>query len=295
MEIYQAYWTSFGPLSASILPILSILALFWLFRKSGNPRFRSRSLGIMMLLSIFFWLFIGLSFVVCFALYETYESQPELGVRMAIGITLLLAIFGALPLSSLLRRYSPRILLRNAKNLSSPQVDLAAAFETICRKIGVADAELKISKVGLPISFVVDLKRPVVVISERLLSLLSTDEIEAVMAHELAHVKNSDTTLKAMVTAYKTALPHDPIIRLVEAAFHREREMVADETAVKATGKPLSLASALLKIQGAFPSNTLRSHGTLSILGTRGGLLRRQPSINDRIYQLVHLAQIGGK
>jgi Zn-dependent protease with chaperone function len=247
----------------------------------------------MMLLSIFFWLFIGLSFVVCFSLYETYESQPELGVRMAIGITLLLAVFGALPLSSLLRRYSPTILLRNAKNLSSPQPDLTAAFETICTKIGVADAELRISKTRLPISFVVDLKRPVVVISERLLSLLSTDEIDAVMAHELAHVKNSDTTLKAMVTAYRTALPHDPIIRLVEAAFHREREMVADETAVKATGKPLSLASALLKIHGAFPSNSLRSHGTLSILGARGGLLRRQPSINDRIYQLVHLAQVG--
>ena len=129
------------------------------------------------------------------------------------------------------------------------------------------------------------------VISEGLLALLEPEEIEAVMAHELAHVKNSDTALKAMVTAYKAALPQDPIIRLLAAAYHREREMVADETAVKATGKPLSLASALLKIQQAFPRSTLRAHGSISILGSDTGLLRRHPSINERIYQLVRLAK----
>jgi len=67
---------------------------------------------------------------------------------------------------------------------------------------------------------------------------MKQDEIEAVMAHELAHVKNSDNALKAMVTAYKTALPQDPVIHLVEAAFHRKREMAADETTAKTTGKP---------------------------------------------------------
>ena len=94
--------------------------------------------------------------------------------------------------------------------------------------------------------------------SEKLLSLLKKDELEAVMAHELAHIKNSDTTLKALVTAYKTFLPIDPVVRLVEAAFHREREMAADETAAKTTKKPLSLASALLKIYEAFPKPLAR-------------------------------------
>jgi Zn-dependent protease with chaperone function len=246
----------------------------------------------MMFLSICFWLLIGLSFVVCFALSEAYEYQPEVAVRTALGITLLLAIFGGLPLSFLLRRYSPRILLRKVKDLSPPRADIATTFRTICRKVGVADAELKISKMKLPISFVVEMHEPVVVMSEKLLSLLKKDEVEAVMAHELAHVKNSDTALKAMVTAYRTALPQDPIIHLVEAAFHREREMVADETAAEATGKPLSLASALLKIHEAFPRSSMRSYGTLSILGAGTSLMNRHPPITDRVNQLVRLAKM---
>ena len=290
MEIYEAYFTSFGVIAVIILPIVSILGLFLFFRKSDDPRSRSRSLGAMMLLSIFLWLFLGLSVVVCFALYEAYETQPEAGIRVALGTTLLLAIVSGLPLSFLLRRYSPRILLRQAKNLTPPPAGIATAFRTIRRKMGVKAAELKISKMELPISFVVEMNGPVVVISQLLLSLLKRDEVEAVLAHELAHVKNSDTQLKAMVTAYKAALPHDPIIRLVEAAFHREREMVADETAVKATGKPLSLASALLKIHRAFPKSNIRTHGTFSILGGTN-LMNRHPSITDRIDQLVHLAQ----
>jgi Zn-dependent protease with chaperone function len=144
----------------------------------------------------------------------------------------------------------------------------------------------------MPISFAVEkADKPTVVMSESLLSLLKKDEVEAVMAHELAHMKNSDTTLKAMVTAYKTALPHDPIIRLVEAAFHREREMVADETAARTTKKPLSLASALLKIYEAFPKGKLRSYGTLSILGAGSTLMSRHPPIRHRINQLIHLAE----
>ncbi len=201
---------------------------------------------------------------------------------------------GGLPLSILLTRFSPRIVLAKVKNLSPPKPDTAASFNALRRRMGVADAELMISKTNVPISFAVEVHKPIIVMSEKLLTLLKKDEIEAVMAHELAHVKNSDTILKALVTAYKTALPHDPIIRLVEAAFHREREMVADETAARTTEKPLSLASALLKISDAFPKNALRSYGTLSILGTGKTLLSRHPPIKLRIQQLVHLAEIYG-
>jgi len=294
LEIYEAYFSTFRVLAAIILPLASILVLFLFFRRSSNPRSRSWSLGMMMLASIFFWLFIGLSLVLCYTLSELYEYQPEAAVRTVFGTVLLLAILGGLPLSLLLTRFSPRIVLAKVKNLSPPKPDTAITFHALCRTMGVADAELMISKTNVPISFAVEVQKPIIVMSQKLLSLLKKDEIEAVMAHELAHVKNSDTALKAMVTAYKTALPHDPIIRLVEAAFHREREMVADETAARTTEKPLSLASALLKIYRAFPKKDLGSYGTLSILGTGKTLLSRHPPLRQRVQQLVRLAEIYG-
>jgi len=294
LQIYEDYFSYLRVIAAIILPLASILVLFLSFRRSRNPRSRSWSLGMMMLSSILFWLFIGLSLILCYTLSELYKYQPEVAVRTVFGTALLLAVLGGLPLSLLLTRFSPRIVLSRVKNLSPPKPATAISFDALRRTMGVTDAELMISKTTVPISFAVEVHKPIIVMSEELLSLLKKDEIEAVMAHELAHVKNSDTALKAMVTAYKTALPQDPIIRLVEAAFHREREMVADETAARTTKKPLSLASALLKISDAFPKNALRSYGTLSILGSGKTLLSRHPPIKQRIQQLIRLAEIYG-
>jgi Zn-dependent protease with chaperone function len=245
----------------------------------------------MLLSSIFLWLFIGVSLILCYAFSETYEYQLAAAVRAVFGRAVLIAIAGGLPLSLLLRQLSPRIILRKVKALSVPRRETVQSFQALSQQMGVPAAELRLSETNAPVSFAIQTDKPIVVMSESLLSLLKKDEVEAVMAHELAHVKNSDTTLKAMVAAYRTALPHDPIIRLVEDAFHREREILADETAAKATKKPLSLASALLKIYEAFPKNNLPSLGTLSILGAGSTLMSRHPPIRHRINQLIHLAE----
>lgn len=245
----------------------------------------------MLVSSIFLWLFLGLSLALCYASSGAYEYELEAAVTAVFGRALLIAISAGLPLAILLRHISPKIVLRKARNLTAARGEIAESFEALRKVMGVPAAQLRLSKTNLPISFAVDAGQPLIVISESLLSLLKKDELEAVMAHELAHVKNSDTMLKALVTAYKTALPHDPVVRLVEAAFHREREMVADESAALSTKRPLSLASALLKIHEAFPKSNLRSYGTLSILGAGSTLTSRHPPIGHRINQLIRLAE----
>ena len=245
----------------------------------------------MLLSSIFLWLFVGVSLVLCYAFAESYEYELEAGVRAVFGRTILISIASGLPFSLLLRRISPGIVLRKVGGLSDPSQEVAESFKAIAQLMGVPLAELKLSKRAIPVSFAIQDKKTIVVMSESLLPLLKKDELEAVMAHELAHIKNSDTSLKAMITAYRTALPLDPIVRLVEAAFHREREIMADEAAVKTTGKPLSLASALLKIYEAFPRNNLASHSSLSILGASSALMNRHPPIRHRISQLIRLAE----
>lgn len=291
MGIYGAYFTNPNTVASIIIPLAILLFLYLFFKETRNPQARSWSLGLMLLSSIFLWLFLGLSLVLCYASADTYEYQLEGAVTAVFGRALLIAVTAGLPLGLLLRHASPRIILGKVKNITAPRAETRESFEALRKSMGIPFAELRLSETSVPISFAVDADKPLVVISESLLSLLKKDELEAVMAHELAHVKNSDTMLKALVTAYKTALPHDPIIRLVEAAFHREREMVADETAANVTRRPLSLASALLKIYEAFPKSNLRSYGTLSILGAGTTLMSRHPPIRHRINQLIHLAE----
>ena len=291
LGIYGDYFVDSRVTVSIAIPIAVMLLLYLFFRKNRNPQTRSWSLGFMLLSSIFLWLFLGVSLALCYAFANAYQYQEEGTVAAVFGGSLLLALAAGLPLAILLRRLSLTIVLEKVKTLTVPRVELREAFTKLKQKMGVPKAQLRLCKTNAPISFAIDAKRPLVVISERLIPLLKRDELEAVMAHELAHIKNSDTALKALVSAYKAALPHDPIIRLVEAAFHREREMLADETAVNCTGKPLSLASALLKIYEAFPRNDLRSYGTFSILGSGPSIMRRHPPIISRVNHLIYRAQ----
>ncbi len=244
----------------------------------------------MLLSSIFVWIFIAVSLLLCYAWAEAYEYNLSAGVREVFGTAVLSSVGAGIPLALFLRQVSPRIILRKVKTLSVPQEEVAESFHALAMTMGVPSAELRLSETKVPLSVALQVEKPTVVMSESLVSLLNKDELEAVMAHEIAHIKNSDTTLKAVVTAYRTTLPHDPIIRLVEAAFHRERELAADETAVKVTKKPLSLASALLKIYEAFPKNKLASHGTFSILGATSTIMSRHPPILRRVNRLINLA-----
>jgi Zn-dependent protease with chaperone function len=290
--VFGAYFSNVGTLAALAFPLLTIAILFVLFKRTTSARARSWNLGLMLTSSIFLWAFIAFSLILCFAFAETYEYQVAAGIRAVLGGALLFGIVVALPFSLLLRNISPKVTLAKVRRLSTPGKEISDSFDALRKRMGVPYAELRLSESRAPVSFAIHTDKPIVVMSESLFALLKKDEVEAVMAHELAHIRNSDTTLKALVTAYKTALPHDPIIRLVEAAFHREREMVADETAAGITKKPLSLASALLKIYEAFPKSSLPSLGTLSILGAGSTLMSRHPPIRHRVSYLINLADI---
>jgi len=107
-----------------------------------------------------------------------------------------------------------------------------------------------------------------------LLNMLTPDEVEGVMAHELAHVKNRDTLIMTMVATIAGAIsmianfglffrdrnsgmaglaavflaPFAAMI--VQMAISRTREYGADKGGAEISGKPLALASALQKIAG---------------------------------------------
>jgi heat shock protein HtpX len=121
-------------------------------------------------------------------------------------------------------------------------------------------------------------KKAAVAVTAGILELLTVDELEGVLAHELAHVSNRDiliSSIAAMIAAALTMLARmafwfgggnnresplgaiGAIISLIVApiaamlirlAISRTREFQADATGAETTGRPLVLASALEKI-----------------------------------------------
>jgi heat shock protein HtpX len=124
----------------------------------------------------------------------------------------------------------------------------------------------------------------VVAVSEGLLRVLDRDEVAAVIAHELGHIKNRDTLIMAIAATFAGALsmlanaamfgslfgastnseegedssPFAGLLgiliaplaaTLVQLSISRAREFMADEAAARYTGAPLALAAALRKIE----------------------------------------------
>ena len=120
-----------------------------------------------------------------------------------------------------------------------------------------------------------------------LLERLNQNEIAAVMAHELAHIKNRDTTIMVVAATFAGAISmlanfamffggrrNDNMgfigliammilaplaASLIQMAISRSREYIADRVGAEICGNPLWLASALKSIQGF--ASKLDNHG----------------------------------
>ena len=83
----------------------------------------------------------------------------------------------------------------------------------------------------------------------------------------------------------------DPISKFLDPAVHREREYLADEMSGRTTGKPGSLASALLKIHEKAAGGP-RAIAGLSIVGREGSVFSRFPPVRERISRLLVLSEL---
>ena len=112
--------------------------------------------------------------------------------------------------------------------------------------------EVAIVDSGYPSAFTVRAnRRYTIAASIGLLESLSEKEVEACLAHEVAHLKNRDFIVRAIATVSKLAVFARPVGYFVEPAVYRAREFLADKTAAELIGGPTMLISALSKLKAA--------------------------------------------
>ncbi len=186
------------------------------------------------------------------------------------------------------RRFAyPRLLAAMTTGPYSPSFG-GRTFTSLSNEMNLDSAELYEASPGDAFSLVLKGRR-IVAVSPKLVESLSPDEVEAVLAHELSHIKNHDSTAKGLARLARLAFVFDPTVHLVEAAVHRERELLADKTAVRYTKKPLALASALIRVH-SFPKSSPPAFGAgLFVGGKRKGVFSLYPDFERRIELLLEM------
>jgi heat shock protein HtpX len=239
--------------------------------------------------SIFLWAFVGASLVLCTVYLEEYAVNHAIG-RFVLGSSIYASLGISAVMTVLARRFAVPKALGSMTGAPYSDSRLNGVFAGLCRKMGVLNVELREAKVGNAFSIGLS-ERRLVAVSPSLIQSLSMEETEAVLAHELSHLKNRDSIAKGLARFARFAFPFDPSIRLVEAAVHRERELLADRSSVRVTQKPLALASALIKVHSG-PASSLGGIGAGLFIGGRNrGLLSLYPDLQQRIELLLKLAR----
>ncbi len=184
--------------------------------------------------------------------------------------------------------YSDKIVLKmyRAKEVSPAEApNLHRIVDGLVMKAGLPKPKVYIVESGMPNAFATgrDPKHAAVAATTGILELLSYEEMEGVLAHELAHVKNRDTlisaiaaTLAGVVTMLANMAQWAAIFggfggrdddnggiigliamaivapiaaTLIQLAISRSREYAADAEGASICRKPWALASALEKLE----------------------------------------------
>ncbi|GGH82565.1 Zn-dependent protease with chaperone function [Pullulanibacillus pueri] len=99
-----------------------------------------------------------------------------------------------------------------------------------------------------PLAFTCGLRRPRMVMSTGLLTLLDELELEAVLKHERFHQKNHDPMKLFILQLISKSLWFLPLQKWLYQNYKIVCELSADEFAIKKTGSELGLSTALLKL-----------------------------------------------
>ena len=100
---------------------------------------------------------------------------------------------------------------------------------------------------GAPPLVLVGIRRPRVMVSDAAATLLSRDELQVAIRHEISHVRSWDNLKKSLVSA----TPFPGMVGL-EKAWQEAAELAADHRAVANRQEALDLAAALIKLSRSF-------------------------------------------
>jgi D-alanyl-D-alanine endopeptidase (penicillin-binding protein 7) len=189
------------------------------------------------------------------------EQMPALVCAWALGAGLMLGRV-ALGLA----------WVRRARRRSTPApAEWQSRLEALARRLGLrrAVALRLLSELAGPIT--VGALKPCVLLPAALLSRLPVDLLEALLAHELAHVRRWDYLANLLQSAVEALLFFHPVVWWLSARMRAERELVADEISATALGDSRRLALALHALSELQP----RATPAVALAAGGGDLLRR--------------------
>ena len=219
--------------------------------------------------------------------------------RLGAGVSVIVIVAMAMVAVQFFLSDRMVLLATNAKVVSREQEPrLHETIERLAQLAGVPKPKVAISSMPVPNAFAAgrSAKTAVIAVTNQLRQLLTERELEAVLAHEMSHIKHRDVVVmtyasffsvvastlmhmffwmglfggfssrrhgggNAIMLAYVVTIAVWLISQILLAALSRYREFAADRGAALLTGRPADLSAALTRISSSIrgiPQDDLR-------------------------------------
>ena len=269
-----------------------------------------------------------LTMFLLFVLYIVFIAALTL---TDLGLTTIVVVMGLFSLGQFFFSDKLALYSMGAKEVSEEQYpQLHATIERLSQQADLPKPRVAVADSRVPNAFATgrSQKNAAVAVTTGLLRTLDEEELEGVLAHELAHVKNRDVMVMTVASFLSTiaflvvrwgwwfgggrnrnnggvfvAIAVSLVVWIVSfvliRALSRYREYAADRGGAVITGNPSALASALLTIDGRMdrvPKEDLRETAEMNAFfiipirsGFIGKLFSTHPSTESRVERLREL------
>ena len=140
----------------------------------------------------------------------------------------------------------------------------------LSRRLHIATPVKLLESTLVDVPTVIGWLKPVMLLPASALAGLAPAQLEAIFAHELAHVRRHDYLVNLLQTVVETLLFYHPAVWWLSARIRAERENCCDDLAVALCGDPVAYARALADLE------ELRGTGGRLVMAANGALARAQ-------------------
>jgi beta-lactamase regulating signal transducer with metallopeptidase domain len=152
---------------------------------------------------------------------------------------------------------------------------LQAMVMRLSRRLHITRPVMLLNTQGVDVPTVIGWLKPTVLLPMSALSGLTSQQIEAILAHELAHIRRHDYLVNLLQTLLETLLFYHPAVWWLSKRIRAERENCCDDLAVSLCGDAVIYARALADLE------ELRGSRARLVMAASGGPLL------DRVRRLL--------
>jgi beta-lactamase regulating signal transducer with metallopeptidase domain len=161
-----------------------------------------------------------------------------------------------------------RELVRSAEVILTPRV--MEIFEGVRERLGLRRPIRLMAHVRIDSALVVGWLRPAVLLPASLISGFTTEQLRAILAHEIAHIRRHDFIVNILQRCVESILFYHPAVWWLSKRIRAEREHCCDDIAIRVCGSRRIYAEALIEMERARQPRPI-----LSVAAADGVVLQR--------------------